>query len=58
MPTEDLNRAVEGLIEGWIEQGAYRESFTGFTRRLSDDELGVLAGLEPSRGRAAADEER
>lgn len=58
VPTEDLNRAVEGLIEGWIEQGAYRESFTGFTRRLSDDELGVLAGLEPSRGRAAADEER
>lgn len=55
--TEDLNRAVEGLVGGWIDRCADGEDFTGFTRRLDDDELGVLAGLEPSRGRAARDGE-
>ena len=55
--TEDLNRAVEGLVGGWIERRADGEDFTDFTRRLDDGELGVLAGLEPARGRAARDEE-
>lgn len=55
--TEELNQAVEGIVGGWIDGRATEETFTAFTRRLSDDELGVLAGVEPARGRAARDEE-
>jgi sulfite reductase beta subunit-like hemoprotein len=55
--TEDLNRAVEGLVGAWITGRQDGEDFMGFTRRLGDDDLGALAGLEPSRGRAARDEE-
>lgn len=57
VPTEDLNRAVEGLVVGWVERRVDGEDFTAFTRRLHDDELGALAGLEPARSRAAGDEE-
>jgi ferredoxin-nitrite reductase len=55
--TEDLNRAVEGLVGGWIRERGAGETFTAFTRRLTDDELGALAGVEPARGRAGRDEE-
>lgn len=57
VPTEDLNRAVEGLVVGWVERRVDGEDFTAFTRRLHDDELGALAELEPARSRAAGDEE-
>ncbi len=49
--SEDLDRAVEGLVGGWLETRADGESFTAFQRRLSDDELGALAGVEPARQR-------
>ena len=55
--TEDLDRAVEGLVGGWIGGRGPQETFTAFSRRLTDDELGALAGLEPARARAARDEE-
>jgi len=47
VPTEALDAAVEGLVRGWLEGRADGESFTQFQRRLTDEELGVLAGLEP-----------
>jgi ferredoxin-nitrite reductase len=51
VPSELLERAVEGLVRGWLDRRAAGESFTDFQRRLSDEELGVLAGLEPARSR-------
>ena len=51
VPTDELDTAVEGLIAGWLEQRSEGESFVSFARRSSDDELGVLAGLEPAKGR-------
>ena len=49
--SERLERAVEGLVRGWLDERAEGETFTAFQRRLSDDELGVLAGLEPAKKR-------
>src|SRR6202008_2651829 len=43
--SERLEDGVEGLIRGWLETREAGESFTAFQRRLSDDELGALAGL-------------
>jgi sulfite reductase beta subunit-like hemoprotein len=54
IPSDRLEPAVEGLVRGWVERRADGETFTDFQRRLSDDELGALAGLEPARKRAAA----
>jgi ferredoxin-nitrite reductase len=51
VPTGELEPAVEGLVAGWLAGRRDGESFTGFARRLSDDELGVLAGLEPAKQR-------
>jgi ferredoxin-nitrite reductase len=51
VPSERLESAVEGLIRGWLTGRQDGESFTAFQRRLSDDELGVLAGLEPAKKR-------
>jgi len=52
--SEDLEGAVEGLIRGWLEQRSEGETFTEFQRRVSDDELGAFAGIEPTRKRVAA----
>ena len=49
--TEELDAAVEGLVRGWLGGRLDGESFTAFTRRLTDDELGALARVEPARGR-------
>jgi hypothetical protein len=46
-----LDDAVEGLIGGWLEEREAGESFPTFTRRLSDEDLGRLAGVEPARRR-------
>src|SRR5579862_627027 len=54
VPSEQLEPAVEGLVRGWLERRCNDETFTEFQRRLSDDELGSLAGLEPARKRVAA----
>jgi ferredoxin-nitrite reductase len=51
VPSARLESAVEGLVRGWLEQRAESETFTDFQRRLTDDELGALAGLEPARKR-------
>jgi sulfite reductase (ferredoxin) len=49
--SEQIEPAVEGLVRGWLAGRAEGESFTDFQRRLTDDELGVLAGLEPAKKR-------
>ncbi len=49
VPTDELDSAVQGLIAGWLERREDGETFTSFTRRASDDELGELAGLEPAK---------
>lgn len=51
VPSESLERSLEGLVRGWLAGRADGESFGAFQRRLSDDELGALAGLEPARRR-------
>ncbi len=56
VPTEELDVAVEGLVGGWIRERGDGESFAAFSTRLSDDELGVLAGLEPARKREREEE--
>jgi ferredoxin-nitrite reductase len=54
--TEKLEGAVEGLVRGWLDERTESETFTEFQRRLSDDELGALAGLEPARSRRDMEE--
>ncbi len=49
--SEELNEAVEGLAAGWLGSRKLGESFTAFTRRLTDEELGAHAGVEPARVR-------
>jgi ferredoxin-nitrite reductase len=49
--SEELDTAVEGLVRGWLDGREDGETFTAFQRRLSDDELGALAGLEPAKKR-------
>ncbi len=50
--SDALEPAVEGLVRGWIAQREENESFTAFQRRLSDDDLGVPAGLQPAKKRS------
>ncbi|MDW8339695.1 MAG: nitrite/sulfite reductase, partial [Thermoleophilia bacterium] len=56
VPSEDLERAVAGLVEGWLGERRDGESFPAFARRLARDELGRLAGLEPARRREREEE--
>ncbi|HET7567433.1 MAG TPA: nitrite/sulfite reductase [Gaiellaceae bacterium] len=51
VPSELLEPAVAGLVRGWLDGRAEGESFAAFQRRLGDDELAALAGLEPARKR-------
>ena len=45
--TDLLDDVVVGLVGGWLDGREAGESFPRFARRLSDGELGVLAGIEP-----------
>jgi ferredoxin-nitrite reductase len=56
VPTEELDVAVEGLVGGWIRGRRDDETFAAFATRLSDEELGALAGLEPARKREREEE--
>jgi sulfite reductase beta subunit-like hemoprotein len=57
VPSERLESAVEGLVRGWLTGRADGEGFAAFQRRLSDEELGALAGLEPARRRVREEAE-
>jgi sulfite reductase beta subunit-like hemoprotein len=50
--TDLLDAVVGGLVAGWLDQRSDEESFPQFARRLSDAELGVLAGIDPTPTRA------
>jgi sulfite reductase beta subunit-like hemoprotein len=54
VPAEELAGAVEGLVGGWLDGRRSDEGFRAFTDRLTNDELGTLAGLEPAKAREAA----
>jgi ferredoxin-nitrite reductase len=49
--SEELDAAVHGLVGGWLDTRDDGESFTAFSRRLTDEELGALAGVEPAKKR-------
>jgi sulfite reductase beta subunit-like hemoprotein len=50
--TDLLDGVVGGLVAGWLEQRLDGESFPQFTRRLTDAELGELAGIDPAPTRS------
>jgi ferredoxin-nitrite reductase len=54
VPAEELTGAVEGLVGGWLDGRVPDEGFRAFTDRLTNDELGALAGLEPAKTKEAA----
>jgi sulfite reductase beta subunit-like hemoprotein len=54
VPAEELAGAVEGLVGGWLSERQPDEGFRAFSDRLTNDELGALAGLEPARAKEAA----
>jgi ferredoxin-nitrite reductase len=56
VPSEELDQAVDGLVQGWVESRRAAESFAAFSTRLSDEELGALAGLEPAKRREREEE--
>ncbi|MBI4172275.1 MAG: nitrite/sulfite reductase [Actinobacteria bacterium] len=56
VPSEKLDVPVAALIQGWLDGRREGESFAAFSRRLSDEELGALAGLEPARRRERDEE--
>ena len=54
VPTGELDGVVEGLVAGWLDSRGPDESFKAFADRLTDAELGALAGREPAAAREAA----
>ena len=56
IPSEQLEQPVDGLIQGWLDGRNEGETFKAFCDRKTDDELGVLAGVEPARSRRDDDE--
>jgi len=58
VPSEELDAAVAGLIQGWLDgRTGEDETFPAFARRQSDEELGLAAGLEPVKGRVREEAE-
>ena len=58
VPSEQLDAAVAGLIQGWLDgRESEEETFPFFARRQSDEELGLAAGLEPVKGRVREEAE-
>jgi sulfite reductase beta subunit-like hemoprotein len=58
VPSAELDAAVAGLIQGWLDDRAGKnESFPVYARRTSDEDLGLAAGLEPVKGRVREEAE-
>jgi sulfite reductase beta subunit-like hemoprotein len=51
VPTEELDVTVDRLVAAWLAARRPGEEFRAFCDRMSDDELGILAGREPARAR-------
>jgi ferredoxin-nitrite reductase len=47
--SEELDQMVSLLLDGWLVQRLDGESFRSFCDRLSDEELGVIVGREPTK---------
>ncbi|MBM3677291.1 MAG: nitrite/sulfite reductase [Actinobacteria bacterium] len=56
VPTYELDRTVAGLVAGWLDGRRDGEPFAAFATRLSDAELGVLAGRPPSTSSRRTDD--
>jgi sulfite reductase beta subunit-like hemoprotein len=48
VPTEELDETVDRLLSGWLGMHRDGEDFPAFCARMSDEELGILAGREPA----------
>ena len=57
VPSAELDAAVAGLIQGWLDGRGEGETFPAYARRSSDEELGAAAGLEPVKGRVREEAE-
>lgn len=53
--SEELDATVQGLVGGWLAERQTGESFRALCDRLSDDELGVLAGRAPAPTKKTAE---
>jgi sulfite reductase (ferredoxin) len=51
VPTEELDETVDRLVAGWLTIRRGGEDFRAFCDRMTDEELGILAGREPARAR-------
>jgi ferredoxin-nitrite reductase len=51
VPTEELEETVDRLVASWLAMRGEGEDFRAFSDRMSDEELGILVGREPARGR-------
>jgi sulfite reductase beta subunit-like hemoprotein len=51
VPSEELDETVDRLVVGWLGMRREGEDFRAFCDRMSDEELGILAGREPARAR-------
>mgnify|MGYP005852254009 FL=1 len=56
VPSEELDEVVAGLVSGWLARRQPGEGFRELCDRLSDEELGALAGRGPARGREGREE--
>ena len=54
VPSEELDDAVVGLVGGWVGGRGDGETFRMFCDRMTDDELGRLAGREPAKAKEKA----
>ncbi|HZT45674.1 MAG TPA: nitrite/sulfite reductase [Gaiellaceae bacterium] len=54
VPAEELEETVDRLVASWLALRRDGEDFRAFCDRLSDEELGILAGREPARAREEA----
>jgi ferredoxin-nitrite reductase len=48
VPTEELDGTVDRLVSGWLGMRRDGEDFRAFCDRMSDAELGILAGRDPA----------
>ena len=47
VPSEELDATVDRLVSGWLTERAAGEDFPAFCERMTNEELGAVAGREP-----------
>jgi sulfite reductase (ferredoxin) len=48
VPTEELDEIVDRLVSAWVAARGTGEDFRAFCDRMSNEELGILAGRDPA----------